>query len=72
MGRQGEIDKKDKIPVTYLCWGCGSSKTVYEERDIPIPAQEVWNLCPNCVSHTEAAKRGGDEKRRVINRIANE
>ena len=66
------MDKKDKIPVTYLCWGCGSSKTVYEERDIPIPAQEVWNLCPNCMSHAEAAKKVAMVKEGVINRIASE
>lgn len=39
-----------KIPVTYLCWSCGSSITRYEETDIPIPAKEVWNLCPDCAN----------------------
>ena len=64
------MDKRDKILVTYLCWGCGSSKTVYEESDIPIPAREVWNLCPNCVLHAEAAKEVAMGKEGVINRIS--
>lgn len=37
-----------KIPVTYLCWGCGSILTKYEETDVPMPAKEVWNLCSEC------------------------
>lgn len=36
------------IPVTYLCWGCGSSVTRYEPTALPIPAREVWNICPDC------------------------
>jgi hypothetical protein len=53
MVTQGEKQKGNEIPVTCLCWGCGSSKTVYEESDIPIPAKEVWNLCPDCMLHSE-------------------
>jgi len=70
MERQGEMHKRDEIPVTYLCWGCGSSKTVYEESDIPIPAKEVWNLCPNCTLRAEAAKKVTVGKEGIINRIA--
>ena len=36
------------IQVTYLCWGCGSSKVEYEPETEPIPAREVWNLCLDC------------------------
>jgi len=63
MERQGEMQTRNEIPVTYLCWGCGSSKTVYEESEILIPAKEVWNLCPNCILHDEATKRRDDGKR---------
>jgi len=38
-----------EIPVTYWCWGCGSSVTVIEETDLPVPAREEWNLCPECL-----------------------
>ena len=58
--RQGKMHKTNEIPVTYLCWGCGSSKTVYEESDILMPAQEKWNLCPDCISHAETTKKGDD------------
>jgi hypothetical protein len=56
MASQRETHKSNEIPVTYLCWGCGSSKTVYEESNIPVPAQEVWNLCPNCILHNDTIK----------------
>ncbi len=36
------------IQVTYLCWGCGSTKVKYEPQTQPIPAREVWDLCPDC------------------------
>jgi len=49
MKTQRKINIKNEIPVTYLCWGCGSSNTVYEESDLPIPAREEWNLCPDCI-----------------------
>ena len=47
---------RGKMLVTYLCWGCGNSKTVYEESDIPTPAIEVWNLCSDCILHDEATE----------------
>ena len=56
MATQSKKHKRNEIPVTYLCWGCGSSKTVYEESDTPIPAQEVWDLCPDCILHDETTK----------------
>ena len=39
------------IPVTYLCWSCGSSETVMEDIDIwpPVLAVEQWNICPECI-----------------------
>lgn len=51
----GDSSRKQKssggmidIPVTYLCWNCGSSLTMFEETDVPIPAKTVWNICPDC------------------------
>jgi hypothetical protein len=46
------------IPVTYLCWGCGSSITTEEERDLPIPSREVWNICPSCIKNKEVNNMG--------------
>lgn len=37
-----------EIPVTYVCWGCGSEMTTLEEHDLEAPALGVWNLCPDC------------------------
>ncbi len=48
---------KHEIPVTYLCWGCGSSSTRYELEDLPLPAREEWNLCPDCILHDDASQR---------------
>lgn len=44
------------IPVTYWCWGCGSSTTVMElaPEGPPVPSLEKWNLCPDCVKRKEA------------------
>ncbi len=47
---------KNVIPVTYLCWGCGGSVTKYEPTDLPIPAREVWNICPACRNLTDPGK----------------
>ena len=38
----------NKIPITYLCWGCGSLITTYEDTDLPIPSMEIWNICIDC------------------------
>jgi hypothetical protein len=46
------------IPVTYLCWGCGSSITTEEECDLPIPSREVWNICPSCIKNKEVNNMG--------------
>ena len=45
-----EAKPATEIPVTYLCWSCGSSKTVLEAVDarLPIPAIDQWNICPFC------------------------
>lgn len=44
------------IPVTYLCWGCGSEKTEYEETEEPIPSKTIWNLCEDCQKKIKEAK----------------
>lgn len=41
------------IPVTYLCYGCGSQKVEYEEQEEPIPEKVIWNLCPQCLKNKE-------------------
>ena len=37
-----------EVLVSYLCWGCGSVMTKYEETEERIPSKEVWNLCLDC------------------------
>ena len=37
------------IPVTYRCWGCGSSIVKQEATAIPIPAKTIWNVCQDCL-----------------------
>lgn len=39
-----------EIDVTYLCWGCGSQKTVKEEvsLSLPLPFIQRWNVCDDC------------------------
>jgi hypothetical protein len=38
------------IPVTYLCWGCGSYIYRHEKTDLPIVVKKLWNLCPRCIA----------------------
>ena len=49
-GATGVIENGNRMLVTYLCWGCGSSISRYEAMDTPIAVKEVWNLCPRCVT----------------------
>lgn len=46
------------IPITYMCWGCGSQITVYEdvETSLPVPMVEQWNICFDCLR-----KKGTDK-----------
>lgn len=58
-------EKENRIPVTYLCWGCGSSVNRYEATDLPIVIKELWNLCPRCVALIKG-KNKGEKPRRLI------
>lgn len=51
-----------EIPVTYLCWGCGSQVTVLEEVEttLPVPSLEKWNLCLDCIKSVQ--KVGGGKE----------
>jgi Zn finger protein HypA/HybF involved in hydrogenase expression len=42
------VKEVHRIPVTYLCWNCGSSVNKYEATELPITNKEVWNICPQC------------------------
>ncbi len=51
----GDSSRKQKsnggmidILVTYLCWNCGSSLTMFEETDVPHRLSRYWNICPDC------------------------
>lgn len=45
------------IPVTYLCWSCGGTKTEYEPAPKPaVPSLEVWNIWPDCQDKRRQAR----------------
>jgi hypothetical protein len=52
------IKEEHRIPVTYLCWGCGSSISRHEATDLPITIKELWNLCPRCMALIKGKNRG--------------
>jgi len=56
------IENGNRILVTYLCWGCGSSISRYEATDLPMTTQEVWNLCPRCVALNKGENKGKDRR----------
>ncbi len=57
--------KENRVPVTFLCWGCGSYISRYDATDLPIVIKELWNLCPRCVALIKG-KNKGDKPRRLI------
>jgi hypothetical protein len=56
------IKEEHQIPVTYLCWGCGSSISRYEAIDLPISVKELWNLCPRCVAFIKRENRAKNQR----------
>ncbi len=56
-----KIKEGHRIPVTYLCWGCGSSTNRYEAMDLPIMVKELWNLCPLCVALSKGKNEGKNQ-----------
>lgn len=55
------IKEEHRIPVTYICWGCGSSTNRYEATDLPITVKELWNLCPRCVALIKGKNKGKNQ-----------
>ena len=56
------IMEEHRIPVTYLCWGCGSSISRYEATDLPIAVKELWNLCPRCLALIKSENKDKNRK----------
>jgi len=57
-----------EVLVSYLCWGCGSVMTKYEETEERIPSKEVWNLCLDCcLNNGTSACHSGTPDHGLIN-----
>ena len=61
--RKNTIKEKHRIPVTYLCWGCGSSMSRYEATDLPIAVKELRNLCSRCVALAKRGNKGNNQSK---------
>jgi len=49
--------KVKTIPVTYKCWGCGSSVVRQEVMDYQGPGRECWNIRPDCQEKAKEQQR---------------
>lgn len=52
-----------KVPITNLCWGCGSATITYKEAEEGVPSLERWNLCPECAKKAKEKRKEEGMKR---------